>query len=177
MYYEIYGTKKGTPLLLLHGAFSGIGTSFGELTPFLSKDRQVIALEMQGHGRTADIDRPISCEALADDAAALLKYLQLPTVDVFGYSLGAGAAIQLAIRHPENVRKLILTSVSYTFEGVFPELTAGMNQLTPAMLEGSPFKREYDSLAPRKQDFAQLVEKILMVGRFLFLMCGIASGT
>ncbi|MBO9203701.1 MULTISPECIES: alpha/beta fold hydrolase [Niastella] len=160
MYYEVYGTKTGTPLLLLHGAFSGIGTSFGELIPFLSKDRPVIAVEMQGHGRTADIDRAISCEALADDASALLKYLQVPSADVFGYSLGAGAALQLAIRHPENVHKLILTSVSYTVEGVFPELTAGMSQLTPAMLEGSPFKREYDSLAPRKQDFALLVDKL-----------------
>src|SRR5512141_2673002 len=94
MYYEIHG--KGEPLVLIHGAFSAIGTSFGKLLPSLAKTRQVIALEMQAHGRTADIDRPMTLEAMADDVAAVLGQLDLAPADVFGYSMGAGIALHLA---------------------------------------------------------------------------------
>jgi pimeloyl-ACP methyl ester carboxylesterase len=98
MYYEVYGTGK--PLVLLHGAFNTINLAFGMLIPELSKTRQVIAVEMQGHGRTADIDRPFSFQSLADDVAALLKYLKIDSADIFGYSMGGGTALQLAIRRP-----------------------------------------------------------------------------
>ncbi|HJS53893.1 MAG TPA: alpha/beta hydrolase, partial [Chitinophagaceae bacterium] len=115
MYYEIHGT--GTPLVLLHGAFNTINMAFGQLIPELSKKRQVIAVELQGHGRTTDIDRPFSFETMADDVGALLKYLKIDSADIFGYSMGGGVAWQLAIRHPEAVRKLIITSSVYKYEG------------------------------------------------------------
>src|SRR5215217_5818323 len=105
MYYEIHGS--GQPLVLVHGAFSAIGTSFGELLPELAKTRQVIGFEMQAHGRTADIDRPLSIEQMADDTAAALRQLGIERADIFGYSMGAGVALQVAIRHPEVVRKLV----------------------------------------------------------------------
>src|SRR5436305_1063378 len=104
MYYEIHGT--GQPLVLLHGAFSAIGTSFGALLPELAKTRQVIAFELQAHGRTADIDRPLSLEQMADDVAAALRHLGIERADIFGYSMGAGVALHVVIRHPDVVRKL-----------------------------------------------------------------------
>src|ERR671937_1904887 len=106
MYYEIHGT--GQPLVLLHGAFSAIGTSFGALLPRLTETRQVIAFELQGHGHTADIDRPMSLESMADDVAAALPQLGIERADIFGYSMGAGVALHLVIRHPAVVRKLVL---------------------------------------------------------------------
>src|SRR5436190_8383778 len=113
-YYEIHG--KGQPLVLLHGAFSAIGTSFGGLIPELAKTRQVMAFELQAHGRTADIDRPLSLEAMADDTAAAIQKLGLERADILGYSMGAAVALYTVIRHPEVVRKLILASVTYTME-------------------------------------------------------------
>src|SRR5262245_33353865 len=112
MYYEIHGT--GQPLVLLHGAFSAIGTSFGLLLPELAKTRQVIGFEMQAHGHTADIDRPLSLEQMADDTAAALQQLGIEKADFFGYSTGAAIALHVVIRHPEIVRKLVLASVTYT---------------------------------------------------------------
>src|SRR4028119_2471828 len=96
MYYEIHGT--GQPLVLLHGAFSAVGTSFGKLIPELAKTRQVIAFELHAHGRTADIDRPMSLEHMADDTAAALRHLGIENADIFGYSMGAGVALHVAIR-------------------------------------------------------------------------------
>src|SRR5215207_1128479 len=99
MYYEIHGS--GQPLVLLHGAFSAIGTSFGKVLPGLAKSRQVVGLEAQAHGRTADIDRPLSMEQMADDTVAALNQLGVENADFFGFSLGAGIALQIVIRHPE----------------------------------------------------------------------------
>ena len=121
MYYETYG-GTGQPLVLLHGAFSAIGTSFGMLLPSLAKTRQVIAFELQAHGRTADIDRPLSLEGMADDVAAALPQLGFEHADIFGYSMGAGVALHVAIRHPHVVRKLVLASVTYNLSGVHPGL-------------------------------------------------------
>ena len=103
MYYEIHGT--GQPVVLLHGAFSAIGTSFGALLPDLARTRQVIAFDLQAHGRTADIDRPLSLEQMADDAVAALAQLGIAQADFFGYSMGAGVALRVALRHPPVVRK------------------------------------------------------------------------
>src|SRR5262245_59954995 len=109
LYYEIHGT--GRPLVLIHGAFMTIET-LGDLVPALAKSRQVIAVELQGHGHTADVDRPLTYEQLADDLAALLRHLGIEHADVFGYSLGGGVALQLTLRHPELVRKLVAAAVS-----------------------------------------------------------------
>jgi pimeloyl-ACP methyl ester carboxylesterase len=158
MYYEIHGA--GDPLVLLHGAFSGIGTSFGDLLPHLSRHRRVIAVEYQGHGRTADIDRPLSYAAIAGDVAALLEHLGVERADVLGYSAGGGVAIELAVQHPGKVRKAVLLSVTHTLDGCHPELMGGMDSLTPEALAGSPFEEEYLHLAPRPADFPVLVEKV-----------------
>jgi pimeloyl-ACP methyl ester carboxylesterase len=120
MYYEIHGI--GQPLVLLHGAFSGIGTSFGEILPQLAETRQVIAFELQAHGRTADINRPLSLEGMADDTAAALDQLGIERADIFGYSMGAGVALRVAIRHSAVVRKLVLAAVTYTLDGIQPGL-------------------------------------------------------
>jgi pimeloyl-ACP methyl ester carboxylesterase len=158
MYYEIHGSGK--PLVLLHGAFNTINMAFGMLIPELSKSRQVIAVEMQGHGRTADIDRPFSFESMADDVAALLKYLKKDSADIFGYSMGGGVAWQLAIRHPGLVRKLVIASAVYKYEGWTPETRSILPILTPEMFEGTPIKTEYDNLAPDKKHWTQFINKM-----------------
>jgi pimeloyl-ACP methyl ester carboxylesterase len=157
MYYEMHGT--GAPLVLLHGAFSAIGTSFQKVLPGLTETRQVIGLEMQAHGRTADIDRSLSLEQMADDTVAALQYLGIDQADFFGYSMGAGVALQVVIRHPEVVRKLVLASVTYNLSGVHPGLMEGLGAMKPEMMHGSPWHEEYLRVAPRPEDFATLFEK------------------
>jgi pimeloyl-ACP methyl ester carboxylesterase len=163
MYYEIHGT--GQPLVLLHGAFSAIGTSFGNVLPELARTRRVIAFEMQAHGRTADIDRPLSMEQMADDTAAALHHLGIENADFFGFSLGAGIALQVAIRHPEMVRKLVLASVTYRLDGVHPGLMEGLAEMKPEMMHGSPWHEEYVRIAPRPEDFATLFAKKTQMDR------------
>jgi len=163
MYYEIHG--KGQPLVLLHGAFSAIGTSFGKILPGLAKTRQVIAFELQGHGRTADIDRPLTMEGMMEDVAAALPQLGIEQADVLGYSTGGIVALHLAVRHPEMLRKLVLMSVSYTLSGVHPGLMEGMGEMKPEMMYGSPWHEEYKRLAPRPEDFTRLFEKKTQMDR------------
>jgi len=134
MYYEVHG--EGQSLVLLHGALSSIGTSFGKLLPELARQRRVIAVEMQGHGRTADIDRPLRYELLADDIAALLTQIGIEQADLFGWSLGAGVALQTAIRHPERVRKLVLASVTYNSAGLSPSSSRESHRRTPRIWPG-----------------------------------------
>src|ERR687896_428189 len=157
MYYEIHGT--GQPLVLLHGAFSAIGTSFGHVLPGLAKTRQVVAFELQGHGRTADIDRPLSLEGMAEDVAAALTELRIESADVFGYSTGAAVALRLAINHPNRLRKLVLASVTYTMDGVHPGLMEGLGEMKPEMMHGSPWHEEYMRIAPHPENFATLFAK------------------
>jgi len=158
MYYEIHGSG-GVPLVLLHGAFSAIGTSFEKLLPSLAAKRQVLAFELQAHGRTADIDRPMSLEAMADDVAAALGQFDITQADVLGYSMGGGVALHLALRHPKVVRKLVLISVTYTMAGVHPGLMESLGDMTPDMMVGSPWHDEYMRIAPRPGDFARLFAK------------------
>lgn len=114
MYYESHGA--GQPLILLHGALGTIDM-FGPLLPALAETRQVIAVELQAHGRTVDIDRPMSFELMADDIAALITHLGLENADLFGYSLGGGVALQTAVRHPDVVGKLVVASAAYKSDG------------------------------------------------------------
>ena len=158
MYYEVHGAGK--PLVLLHGAFNTINTAFGQIIPALSKTRQVIAVELQGHGRTQDIDRPFSFETMADDVAALLKFLKTDSADIFGYSMGGGVAQQIAIRHPGVVRRLIITSSVYKYEGWSPETRAILPMLTPEMFEPTPIKQEYDKLAPDPKHWKEFINKM-----------------
>src|SRR5215218_2107711 len=165
MYYEIHGT--GEPLVLLHGAFSAIGTSFGNVLPKLAESRRVIAFEMQAHGRTADIDRPMSMEQMADDTVAALNQLGVENADFFGFSMGAGIALQIVIRHPEVVRKLVLASVTYNESGVHPGLMDGLAEMKPEMMYGSPWHEEYMRIAPHPDDFATLFAKKTQMDRNL----------
>ena len=163
MYYEIHGA--GRPLLLLHGAMGTI-EMFGGLLPFLAETRQVIAIEQQAHGRTADIDRPLRYEQMADDTAALLRHLNIDSADVFGYSLGGGVAWQLAIRHPELVRKLVVASATYNNEGIYPEVLAGIETMfTPEAFAGSPIEAAYVRVTPKPDDFPALVVKVQRLTR------------
>ncbi len=157
MYYEIHG--EGQPLVLLHGAFSAIGSSFGKMLPGLAERRQVIAFELQGHGRTADIDRPLTIEAMADDVAAVLQQLGIGQADVLGYSNGGSVALHFATRHPQMVRKLVLMSIGYALSGIHPGLMEGMGEMKPEMMHGSPWHEEYMRIAPRPEDFNRLFEK------------------
>jgi pimeloyl-ACP methyl ester carboxylesterase len=163
MYYEIHGA--GQPLVLVHGAFSAIGTSFGALLPGLAKTRQVIAFELQAHGRTADIDRPLSLEQLADDIAAAQRHLGIERADLFGYSMGAAVALRVAIRHPEAVRKLVFASATYTLAGVHPGLMEGLAEMRPEMMYGSPWHEEYTRIAPHPEHFATLFAKKTQMDR------------
>ncbi len=157
MYYEIHGT--GEPLVVLHGAYMTID-SMGAFLQELARTRQVIAVELQGHGRTADADRPLSYEQMADDTAALLRHLRIEQADVFGYSMGGAAALQVAIRHPEVVRKLVVASASYTSDGAHPELLEMIPTITPEVFAGTPIEEEYLRLAPNPEDFPTLVAKL-----------------
>lgn len=160
MYYETHGPDSGQPLVLLHGGMSATGTSFGMLLPGLAQSRRIIALEQQAHGHTADIDRPLSFDQMADDTAAALQQLGITNADFFGYSVGAGIALQVAIRHPELVRKLVLASVSYNSAGMHPGLQEGMASLTPEAFAGTPFYEEYLQIAPRPEEFPRLVNRM-----------------
>src|SRR5919202_78290 len=119
MYYEVHGA--GRPLVLLHGALSAIGTSFGKVLPTLAKTRRVIAIEQQAHGHTADIDRPLSYAQMAEDTGALLQRLGIDQADYVGYSMGGGIALQLAMRHPDRVRKFVFAGgTAYRPDGLYP---------------------------------------------------------
>ena len=157
LYYEIHGT--GQPLVVLHGAYMTIET-MGEIVPSLAETRQVIAAELQGHGHTADIDRPLSYEHMADDVYALLAEVGIDKADVFGFSLGGGVALQLAIRHPEVVRKLVVASVSYTSDGLYPEVRDTIETITPELFAGSPIEEAYLRSAPNPDDFPTLVARL-----------------
>jgi pimeloyl-ACP methyl ester carboxylesterase len=160
MYYEIHGT--GQPLILVHG---GLGSSdmFAPIVPELSKGRQVIALDLQAHGRTVDIDRPLSFEAMADDIAALIHYLGFEKADVMGYSVGGEVALRAAIQHPEVVRKLIIVSATFRRDGWYPEIVAGMEHLDESVAEQmkqTPMYQGYQRIAPRPQDWPVLCKKL-----------------
>jgi pimeloyl-ACP methyl ester carboxylesterase len=165
MYYEIHGT--GQPLVVLHGSFMTIEL-MGKLVPELARSRQVIAVEFQGHGHTADIDRPITYEHLADDVAALLPQLGIGSADVYGYSLGGGVALQVALRHPARVRKLVVVSGSYSSDGMYPEVLAAIDQITPELFDGTPWREAYNRTAPQPQAFATLVAKLTQLDRTPF---------
>ncbi|ULH13932.1 alpha/beta fold hydrolase (plasmid) [Deinococcus sp. KNUC1210] len=142
LYYEMQGDgQDGTvPIVLLHGSMEA-ATAFDALAPALSDSRKVIRVDLQAHGRTGDINRPMRLETLADDIAALLKHLDVPLADVLGYSMGGGVALRLAIQHPHQVRKLIVVSFPFASAGRHPEIQAGLHQLGPQMagaLVGSP---------------------------------------
>ncbi len=164
LYYEVHGS--GEPLVLLHGGVGAI-EMFGEVLPLLAEGRRVIAVDLQAHGRTADIDRPLSYESMADDIGALIEHLGFQRSDVMGYSLGGGVALQTAIRHPEVVRKLVVVSTPFKRDGWYPEVLSGMEQMGPEAAEpmqNTPMYELYASVAPKLEDWPVLLAKL---GRLL----------
>jgi pimeloyl-ACP methyl ester carboxylesterase len=159
MYYEVHGS--GDPVVLLHGAFMTITNNWTGWIGELSKTRKVIAVELQGHGRTADIDRDISSANLADDVAALLDHLKVPRADVIGYSMGGGVAMQCAIRHPDKVRKVVVISSMFRRDGGVKEAIDALPKLTAEDFKGSPIEVEYKKLSPTPNEFPNLVKHLL----------------
>jgi pimeloyl-ACP methyl ester carboxylesterase len=159
MYYEVHGS--GEPVVLLHGAFMTITNNWTGWIGELSKTRKVIAVEMQGHGRTADIERELTSENLADDVAALLDHLKIPKADLIGYSMGGGVAMQCAIRHPEKVHKVVSISAVFRADGWVKEGREALPKLTAESFKGSPIEAEYKKLSPTPNEFPDFVKHVV----------------
>ncbi|HEX5451336.1 MAG TPA: alpha/beta hydrolase [Candidatus Limnocylindrales bacterium] len=161
LYYQVHG--EGRPLVLLHGGLMSNET-FGPVIPALvAAGHRVIAPDLQGHGRTADIDRPIDHRLMADDIAALIRHLGLDQVDLVGYSLGGGVAFFTAVKHPELVRKLVMISANIRRDAIYPEMLGQQEQVSGAAAEfmkDTPMYQLYQRVAPRPEDFARLLDKI-----------------
>jgi pimeloyl-ACP methyl ester carboxylesterase len=163
MYYEIHG--QGEPVVLLHGAFMAVSNNFhwSEWIGELSKTRKVIAIEMQGHGRTADTSRDFTYDNLADDVAALLDHLKIPSADVIGYSLGGGVALNCAIRHPDKVRKVVSISAVFRQNGWTKEGLDALPNLTAEVFKDTPIEADYKRLSPTPNEFPNFVKRVLSV--------------
>jgi pimeloyl-ACP methyl ester carboxylesterase len=159
MYYEVHGSG-GTPLLLLHGGLFNIDLQFGALLPGLSATRQVIATDFQGHGRTNDLDRPLRSADLASDVVGVLRHLDVGPVDVFGFSVGGAVALALAVKHPDVVRKLIVSSVSFHPDGDRPENADAVGSMTVDMIAGTPMEQEYRAKSPHPDRLQDLLDKL-----------------
>ena len=159
MYYEIHGS--GEPVVLLHGAFMTITNNWDGWIAELAKTRKVISVEMQGHGRTFDIERDMTSENFADDVAALLDRLKIPRADLIGYSMGGGVAMQCAVRHPDKVRKVVVISSPFRRDGVVKEGADALKNLTPELFIGSPLEVDYKKLSPTPDDFPKFVKHMV----------------
>jgi pimeloyl-ACP methyl ester carboxylesterase len=160
LFYETHGA--GRPLILLHGGL-GSGEMFGPIIPALAANHQVIAPDLQGHGRTADTDRPLDIRLMADDVAALIGHLGLERPDVMGYSLGGGVALMTAVTYPELVNRLVVASIYLRPDAVDPALRAQQGQVNAAAAEfmkDTPMYQLYQRVAPRPEDFGRLLDKI-----------------
>ncbi len=160
LYYETHGS--GRPLILLHGGLMS-GETFGPVLRLLAERHQVIAVDLQGHGRTADIDRPIDLRLMAGDIAALIDHLRLDTPDVVGYSLGGGVALQTAAQYPTKVRRLVMVSANLRPDAIYAEMRVQQGQVNAAAAEfmkDTPMYQLYKRVAPRPEDFPRLLDKI-----------------
>ena len=160
LYYETHGS--GRPLILLHGGLMS-GETFGPVLPLLAERHQVIVVDLQGHGRTADIDRPIDVRLMAGDIAALIDHLSLATPDLVGYSLGGGVALQTAAQYPTKIRRLVMVSANLRPDAIYPEMRVQQGQVNAAAAEfmkDTPMYQLYQRVAPRPEDFPRLLTKI-----------------
>ncbi len=160
LYYEMHGT--GRPLILLHGGL-GSGEMFGPTLPALAEHHQVVLVDLQGHGRTADIDRPLDVRLMAGDIAALIDHLGLRKPDVVGYSLGGGVALQVAVRYPEKVGRLVTASANIRRDAIYPDMLNQQGQVSAAaapFMTQTPMYQLYQRVAPRPEDFPRLLDKI-----------------
>lgn len=161
MYYEVYGSGK--PIVLLHGSFMSIPLNWAHIIPLLAKDRKVIVAEMQAHGRTKDISREFSYEGMADDVSGLLKHLNIDSADILGYSMGGGIAFQMAVRHPDQVRRLIVLSGTYAHNGWWPDVEASFAGINAEMFKGSPIQQQYESYGNDPAKFPEFVKKVISI--------------
>src|SRR6266516_2604373 len=157
IYYEIHGS--GEPLVLLPGGIMTV-EAMGEIVPKLAATRRVIAVELQGHGHTADIERALRFEVMADDIAALIRHLGLEQADIFGFSLGGGVGLQTAIQHPEVVRKLALASTAFKRDGWYPEVLTGMASISVETFAGTPIHEAYLKTSPRPEAWPTFVARM-----------------
>jgi pimeloyl-ACP methyl ester carboxylesterase len=160
LYFETHG--DGRPLILLHGGL-GSGEMFGPVLPAFTDGHRVIAVDLQGHGRTADIDRPLDVRLMADDIAALIDHLGLDRPDVVGYSLGGGVALHTAARYPDKVGRLVVVSSYIRRDAVYPDILGQQGQVSAAAAEfmkETPMYELYQRVAPRPEDFPRLLDKI-----------------
>lgn len=160
MYYEVHG--EGAPLVLIHGSFMTIPMNWEQIIP-LFKNRKIVVAEMQGHGRTADIPRALSYENMADDISELLKHLHIDSADILGYSMGGGVAFQMGIRHPEQVKKLVIVSGAYKHDGWWPETEKTFATMTADMFKGSPLEDAYKALSPHPEKFNEFFTKTMSI--------------
>ncbi|XYI03783.1 alpha/beta fold hydrolase [Sorangium sp. So ce1128] len=161
MYYEVHG--KGKPIVLLHGSFMNIPMNWAHIIPSLARSRQVIVAEMQGHGRTRDVPREFSYEGMADDVSGLLKHLRIVSADVLGYSMGGGVAFQVAIRHPEQVRRIVILSGAYAHDGWWPDAEASFATMNADMFKGTPIEEQYLKFGNDPARFPEFIKKVISV--------------
>jgi len=166
VYYEVYG--KGTPIVLLHGAFYTIDMNWGQLIPELSKTRKVIALEMQGHGHTPYSDRKLSITTLASDVEGVMDYLKIDSADVAGYSMGGSVAYQFAVQSPKRLRKLVIISSTYKTSGWLPEVNNAFKDFKPEFFDNTPIKTAYDAVAPDKTQWGKFIEQMIAFAQVPF---------
>jgi len=158
VYYEVYG--KGTPIVLLHGAFYTIDMNWSQLIPELSKSRKVIALEFQGHGHTPYSDRKLSITTLASDVERVMDYLKIDSADVAGYSMGGSVAYQFAVQNPKRLRKLVIISSTYKTNGWLPVVNGAFKNFKPEFFDNTPLHAAYDAAAPDKTKWRKFLEQM-----------------
>lgn len=163
VYYEVYGTGK--PIVLLHGAFMTISTNWNQLIPELSKNRKVIAIELQGHGHSPYSDRKFDHAILAADVAEVMDYLKIEHAAVLGYSFGGAVAYQFAIQYPKRLDELVIISATYKSKGWMPEINKAFQKMKPALFENSPIQQAYEAVAPDKTKWTKFLEQMISLAQ------------
>jgi len=166
VYYEVYG--EGKPLVLLHGAFYTIEMNWAQLIPELSKNRKVIAIEMQGHGHSPFSERKLDINMLASDVVKVMDYLKIDTADVAGFSMGGSVAYQFAVTYPNRLRKLVIISSTYKTSGWLPVVNSGFENFKPEFFDSTPIKTAYDAVAPDKTKWRKFLEQMLAFAKVPF---------
>ncbi|WP_343675028.1 alpha/beta hydrolase [Chitinophaga sp.] len=159
VYYEVYG--EGKPIILLHGSFMTINTNWGQLIPALSKNRKVIAIELQGHGHTAYSDRKLSHATLASDVEGVMDYLKIDSADIAGYSFGGIVGYQFAIQSPKRLRKLVIISATYKSSGWLPEVNNAFKTMKPELFTNTPMQTAYNAVAPDTTKWTKFLEQMI----------------
>lgn len=163
VYYEVYG--EGRPIVLLHGAFMTIDMNWGQLIPELSKNRKVIAVELQGHGHTPYSDRKLLHATLASDVDKVMEYLKIDSADVAGFSFGGSIAYKLAIQSPKRVRKLVVISAVHKSTGWIPEIAEAFKGMKPELFANSPMQAGYEAVAPDKTKWTKFLEQMIAMAQ------------